>query len=504
MITDAEVSLLIGVLPNDVTPPTLSSTSQIVAVKQWLREWGLPDGAMVNSSPASLAKAYANERYRQAWLKNYRDRNPSSISQGTSPMPRGRRIPKLNLNLNDLDEALEIVETKSIQNGPPTTGGFLQQEIAAPAPAPSLGNINYADIARAADEVISTRLNAAKADLWAEIQSSQTAQTTAQFQSYLPKWAEDWTENKLKPLIIAETNRAWAEARAITVSESEPESEAEPNTAGPIPTVNPNFYFDPIATRTIKTALKLRRNLFISGPTGCGKTDLVRQVHAIIGKPILRVNMHGDVTSGTFLGKIDVKAGETIYTYGALPTAIQNGWTLLIDEIDYTPPHIAAVLNPVLERSGALYIPETNETIKPKSGFCVIATANSGGKGDGTGVYTGVEVLNTAFLDRFSLKINMDYLPFLEEAKMIEKRFPAAPRDQIAQILNVATEIRKAFQNQQLSITLSTRKVIEYFDLLGEGYSAREAVELVLINWLDDDDRNLVEAIVDRVGGFSK
>ena len=137
-----------------------------------------------------------------------------------------------------------------------------------------------------------------------------------------------------------------------------------------------------------------------------------------------------------------------------------------------------------------------------KDGFILICTANTGGKGDSQGVYTGTEILNTAFLDRFGIKMKLEYLPQEEERRMLASRFPAENAKEIETMVRLATEIRSAFERGILAVTLSTRRLIEYFELktvLGDG----EAMRLCLLNWVDKDDEQLVRDVVSRATGRS-
>jgi cobaltochelatase CobS len=200
-----------------------------------------------------------------------------------------------------------------------------------------------------------------------------------------------------------------------------------------------------------------------------------------------------------FLGGMKLINNETIFIEGALPTAMRNGYVFLVDEISFLPPNLTAILNPIGEKNGKLYIPETSEWITPQPGFCIFATDNTGGKGDRTGNYTGTEVQNTATLDRFAFCLKMDYLPQDKELEMLVKRFPNQNTTEIEKMLTFARDIRSAFSRGELSITLSTRKLIKFFDQRENNFTIEEALNNTILSWLDEDDETLVKTMIDRL-----
>lgn len=263
---------------------------------------------------------------------------------------------------------------------------------------------------------------------------------------------------------------------------------------------DPYYYFEEENTKLTLAAITMGKSAYISGPTQCGKTSLYMQTLQRLGKACLRMNMNGDATVRNFLGHTRADPGKgTYYSYGALPICMMGGLTLILDEVDYTPPQIAAVTHPVLEGSRQLYIPDTDEVIHAHPGFSVLATGNTSGKGDPSGVYTGTEIMNTAFLERFAVKMTADYLNSDREEEMLTRRFPTANIGKMRALIKAANLVREAFKQGNLAFTYSTKKLIDYFEL--EPICGHEtSLKTTLLNWLDGSDIVLVEGFLQRAG----
>jgi len=250
--------------------------------------------------------------------------------------------------------------------------------------------------------------------------------------------------------------------------------------------------------KRIAWALARGKNVFAEGPTGCGKTESFFQVCNRLGVPVRRINMNGDVTVKNFIGSKEAGPNGTYFKEGLLPWCMENGVPIIVDEVDYTPPHIAAILHPVLEKGRRVYIPDAGRDYIAKEGFTVLATANTGGKGDSTGVYTGTEILNTAFLDRFSVKMKKTYLVEATEIRLLQATFPSEALKNIQNMVSFAGLIRSSFMQGKLALTLSTRKLIEYFEAKMD-FDAQTALDMTVMDWLDGDDVSLVDGFAQRI-----
>ena len=75
----------------------------------------------------------------------------------------------------------------------------------------------------------------------------------------------------------------------------------------------------------------------------------------------------------------------------------------------------------------SLSIPQTGETVRPHDKFRLVATGNSAGGGDRSGLYQGVLRQNLALLDRFRL-MEVGYPEPAEEMQLLAGAVPTIPR----------------------------------------------------------------------------
>lgn len=210
--------------------------------------------------------------------------------------------------------------------------------------------------------------------------------------------------------------------------------------------------------------------LYLFGPTGSGKTSLVKQVAARINYPVFDVTGHSRLEFPDLAGHLVIRDGDMNYQHGPLALAMRYGGLFLLNEIDLLDPATAAGLNGVLDGE-PLCIPENQgELILPHPNFRFAATANSNGAADQTGLYQGVLRQNLAFMDRFWL-CEVGYPSREAEARILATAAPGLPESIRTAMISVATEIRKKFMGARLDdseaieITFSTRTLIRWADL---------------------------------------
>ena len=250
--------------------------------------------------------------------------------------------------------------------------------------------------------------------------------------------------------------------------------------------------------------IESKSNLMLSGPTGAGKTTLAKYVAAIVNQPLIQVPMTGQFTTAQFVGEKTVRVDEdsgqnyVVWIDGILPQAMRRGYWLLIDELDMAPPEVLSVLQAVLEPEGRLLLTENDgEVVEPHPDFRIIATANTLGHGDETGLYQATNPLNEAFLDRFKFTILVGYPDAETEAKIVQAKTSVSAVD-ARRMVSVARRIRDAQEKEECNTTFSTRKLIAWGEAAVRFKSFTKAARYTVINKVNNGDGELVTAIVQR------
>ena len=159
--------------------------------------------------------------------------------------------------------------------------------------------------------------------------------------------------------------------------------------------------------------------------------------------------------------------GTTITKFeeGILPRAMVQPCFLVLDEIDAGKPDILFAIQRATEGKGLLLTEDGGRLVKPHPLFRFVATANSRGQGDETGVYAGVRPMNGALLNRFPMFIEVDYISQEEETQLLTKKY-STPTDVVKNLTEFAKLARKAFTSAETSVPVSPRDTMafaEYF-----------------------------------------
>lgn len=243
--------------------------------------------------------------------------------------------------------------------------------------------------------------------------------------------------------------------------------------------------------------------LYITGESGNGKTKMVYEVCAETSRELIRANITETTDEDDLVGGFRLVAGETVWQDGPAVTAMKLGAILLLDEINLASPKIMC-LQPILE-GNPIFIKKTNTMVFPKSGFNVVATANTKGKTSEDGRYIGSNTQNEALLDRFAVTFEHNYPgPEIEKSILLNILESSGNTDSenitfVSKLVEWAKIIRDTYDVGGVEEIVSTRRLIHIVQCVSiTGMSRIKAIRYC-ISRFDEDTKKSFFALYQRV-----
>jgi len=233
---------------------------------------------------------------------------------------------------------------------------------------------------------------------------------------------------------------------------------------------------------------------YISGLSGNGKTFMVEQACAKLNREFIRVQINPETDEDDLLGGFRLIDGETVFSKGPVLKAMENGAVLLLDEIDRATNKIMC-LQGILEGKPVV-VKKTGETISPASGFNVVATANTKGKGSEDGRFTAASIIDEAFLERFTVSIDQPFPTLVTEKKIVIKhmeKFGQADEDFADKLVTWADVIRKTFYDDGVDEVISTRRLCHIVQTFSIFNNRMKAIDMCISRF----DLDTKEAFLD-------
>ena len=228
-----------------------------------------------------------------------------------------------------------------------------------------------------------------------------------------------------------------------------------------VPSIDLNYKFDMTALFRVLQGIVDSNNSYLYGHTGTGKSTLVEQVCAHLNFPLVRVNFDSEISRMDLIGRDTLVTvdGQTVSKFvdGVLPDALSRPCLLLCDEVDFVRPDVMYVFQRVLEGNGLLISEDGGRRVDANPWFRLIATANTCGQGDESGMYQGARPQSMATLDRFENWVSVDYMQPEKEKEWLKKSHPLLGDGAADKLIDYAQEHRQAFIGGKIMQPLSPR-----------------------------------------------
>ena len=257
--------------------------------------------------------------------------------------------------------------------------------------------------------------------------------------------------------------------------------------------------FGPFADLKKVIQSKLFYPTFITGLSGNGKTFSVEQACAQLGRELIRVNITIETDEDDLIGGFRLVDGATVWHNGPVVEALERGAVLLLDEVDLASNKILC-LQSILEGKG-VFLKKIGRYVRPSSGFNIIATANTKGKGSDDGRFIGTNVLNEAFLERFPVTFEQDYPSPSSEEKIllnVAETIGVQDKDFCKRLVDWADIIRKTFYDGGVEEIISTRRLVHILRAYSI-FSNKEKAIKVCVNRFDEETKQSFIELYDKV-----
>ena len=247
-----------------------------------------------------------------------------------------------------------------------------------------------------------------------------------------------------------------------------------------IPESDPNFVpFGIYRDLDLVLRSKTFYPIYVTGPSGNGKSASIIEICARRKLPLIRVNINNMSDEEQLIGTKTLKDGNIEIVEGPVLTAMKNNCVLLLEELDFSSPAILA-LQGILEGK-PYYFKLNNEMIYPSPNFTIIATGNTKGKGSEDGRYLGTNILNEAFLERFAITFEQDYPNNVIEYKIVTNimnQYHCFDENYAKTIVKWAEAIRITFNDGGVDENMSTRRIVHIIRAFSIFKNKKKAIEL--------------------------
>jgi len=258
-----------------------------------------------------------------------------------------------------------------------------------------------------------------------------------------------------------------------------------------IPVNTPIFLdFENIWQKTL-IALQVTGQAVLMGEKGVGKNHLCLAIAQEFSLPVYDVSGSRNLTEYDLVGHYEMIGGKTIWVQGLLPIWCKYGGMLILDELSLARSSVLARIHPIFDFRRYLIVKEhRNERIDRHPHAFAITTLNPP-----KGEYLGTQHLNIAFLDRFQV-VAVPESSFEEKRKIIKMRSNLNDEAFTEGLIEIAEKINNEYRQGNLRDFVSLRNLIDCCNLIANGLSKRDAIEICIINrFTDEEEKSRVEEI---------
>jgi nitric oxide reductase NorQ protein len=245
-------------------------------------------------------------------------------------------------------------------------------------------------------------------------------------------------------------------------------------------------YYLPIKQEVelFEAAYSARLPALLKGPTGCGKTRFVEYMAYRLGRPLITVACHEDLSSTDLVGRFLLEGEETIWHDGPLTSAVRAGAICYLDEVVEARKDTVVIIHPLTDDRRRLPIEKRGTVLDAPPEFMLVVSYNPG--------YQSIlKDLKQSTRQRF-VALEFDYPPPEAETEIVAKE-GGIDESTAADLVKIGQKVRN-LRGHGLEEGVSTRLLIYAAQMISNGISPVEAAEVAICSPITDD-RDLQRSI---------
>jgi nitric oxide reductase NorQ protein len=228
--------------------------------------------------------------------------------------------------------------------------------------------------------------------------------------------------------------------------------------------------------------------LMLKGPTGCGKTRFVEHMAWRLGRPLVTVACHDDLSASDLTGRYLIRGSDTVWLDGPLTQAARVGAICYLDEIIEARQDTVVVIHPLTDDRRMLPLDKRGELLEAATGFQLVISYNPG-------YQHGLKDLKPSTRQRF---VALEFgFPVPELEAEIVAHEGGVERGTAVALVALTNRLRQ-LGDRGLAEVPSTRLIVATARLVASGIPLRSACRAALLGPLTDDP-DLLAAMHDLV-----
>jgi nitric oxide reductase NorQ protein len=247
-----------------------------------------------------------------------------------------------------------------------------------------------------------------------------------------------------------------------------------------VPTADEIAIFESCHARRLPVMLK--------GPTGCGKTRFVEHMAWRLGRPLVTVACHDDLSASDLTGRYIIRGNNTVWVDGPLTAAARAGAICYLDEIIEARTDTIVVIHPLTDDRRLLPLEKTGEIVDAAPEFQLVISYNPG-------YQHGLKDLKPSTRQRF-VALDFGFPRPAMEADIVAHEGEIDRATAVA-LVTLTNRLRQ-LGDRGLTEVPSTRLIVAAARLVASGIPLRSACRTALLGPLTDEP-DLMAAMHDLV-----